>query len=267
MVKVRIQILAGENPGKSYGPISVAQNIWKSEGGLGAFYKGIDSALMRQAIYTTARFGIFLNLSDYFKRKNNGANLSLFQKAQASLTAGGLGSFVGTPADLILIRMQADSMLPQDQKRGYKSFFDAARRIPKEEGVTALWSGGVPTITRAMALNLGMFATNEQAKEQLTKLMPENKRACSLLAAGLAGAAAATLSLPFDNAKTKMQKMKPGADGKMPYANIFDCMAKSAAASGVTGLWVGLPTYIVRIAPHVMISLTVAEFLRGALLS
>jgi solute carrier family 25 oxoglutarate transporter 11 len=60
---------------------------------------------MRQAVYTTARFGIFLNLSDYLKRKNGGENLSFAQKGACSLTAGGLGALVGTPADLILIRM------------------------------------------------------------------------------------------------------------------------------------------------------------------
>jgi solute carrier family 25 oxoglutarate transporter 11 len=31
---------------------------------------------MRQAFYTTARFGIFLNMQDYLKRKNGGSNLS-----------------------------------------------------------------------------------------------------------------------------------------------------------------------------------------------
>lgn len=60
---------------------------------------------MRQAVYTTARFGIFNNLSDYLKAKNGGANLSFGQKGMCSLAAGGLGSLVGTPADLILIRM------------------------------------------------------------------------------------------------------------------------------------------------------------------
>lgn len=159
---------------------------------------------MRQAIYTTARFGIFLNATDYLKRKNNGANLTFVQKGQASLMAGGLGAAVGTPADLILIRMQADSTLPADQRRNYKSFFDAARRIPAEEGVTKLWSGGVPTITRAMALNFGMFSTHAEAKERLEAKMPNNKGLAGVMATGLAGAMAATLSLPFDNAKTKM---------------------------------------------------------------
>lgn len=193
--------------------------------------------------------------------------MSFGQKGIASLTAGGIASFIGNPCDLILIRMQADSTLPADQRRGYKSFADAARRIPAEEGITSLWKGGVPTMTRAMALNFGMFSTYEEAKERLGAAMPNNKTFAWGAATILAGALAATYSLPFDNAKTKMQKMKAGPDGKMPYKNIFDCMAKEVKTNGVTGLWVGLPTYITRIAPHVMISLSVSEQLKKLLLS
>jgi hypothetical protein len=45
----------------------VAKDLYSKEGGIKGFYKGIDSALMRQAVYTTARFGIFLNYTDYLK--------------------------------------------------------------------------------------------------------------------------------------------------------------------------------------------------------
>lgn len=72
LIKVRIQILAGENPGKTFGPVDVAKDIFKNDGGFKGFYKGIDSAYMRQAVYTTARFGIFLNLTEYVKQKNGG---------------------------------------------------------------------------------------------------------------------------------------------------------------------------------------------------
>jgi solute carrier family 25 oxoglutarate transporter 11 len=60
--------------------------------------------------------------------------------------------------------------------------------------------------------------------------------------------------------------MKAGPDGKMPYKNIFDAMGKTIAQDGAKGLWVGLPTYIVRISPHGMISLVVAEKLKKMLL-
>lgn len=60
--------------------------------------------------------------------------------------------------------------------------------------------------------------------------------------------------------------MKALPDGTMPYKNIFDAMAKTVAQSGPTALWVGLPTYVFRIAPHCIITLTVAENLRLRLL-
>lgn len=41
------------------------------------------------------------------------------QKAVCSVTAGLIGSLVGNPADLILIRMQHDSTLAASQRRGY----------------------------------------------------------------------------------------------------------------------------------------------------
>jgi solute carrier family 25 oxoglutarate transporter 11 len=69
------------------------------------------------------------------------------------------------------------------------------------------------------------------------------------------------VSLPFDNAKTKIQKMRKDATGKFPYKNIFDAMQKTIVNEGVTKLWVGFPTFYVRIAPHVCITLVTQDFL------
>ena len=73
----------------------------------------IDAALMRQVVYGTARLGIYFNLSEYMKKKNDGANLSVLQKAGCAMTAGALGSFIGNPCDLALVRVQADATLPE----------------------------------------------------------------------------------------------------------------------------------------------------------
>ncbi len=67
-------------------------------------------------------------------------------------------------------------------------------------------------------------------------------------------------SLPFDNAKTKLQKMVLNADGTKPYKNIFDAMGKTINREGFTHLWVGYPTFYVRIAPHVAITLIIQDF-------
>ena len=89
--------------------------------------------------------------------------IPLYQNALAGLTAGGLGALVGSPADLSLIRMQSDSTLPAAQRRNYKGVGDALIRIVKEEGVGGLFTGAGPTVVRAMSLNMGMLASNEQA--------------------------------------------------------------------------------------------------------
>lgn len=97
----------------------------------------------------------------------NGEPLPLYQKAGAGLAAGGLGALVGSPADLSLIRMQADSTLPPAQRRNYKGVGDALTRIVREEGAGGLFRGAGPTVVRAMALNMGMLASNDQAKEMI----------------------------------------------------------------------------------------------------
>lgn len=96
---------------------------------------------------------------------NDGKPLPLYQKALCGLTAGAIGATVGSPADLALIRMQADATLPAAQRRNYANAFHALHRITADEGVLALWKGAGPTVVRAMAANMGMLASYEQSAE------------------------------------------------------------------------------------------------------
>ena len=77
----------------------------------------------------------------------------------------------------------------------------------------------------------------------------------------VSGFASSAASLPFDNAKTKLQKMKAGPDGKMPYKHIFDAMGKTIKREGFGHLWVGYLTFYIRIAPHVAITLIAQDFI------
>jgi solute carrier family 25 oxoglutarate transporter 11 len=180
------------------------------------------------------------------------------------LFAGGLGSFIATPCDLVLVRMQADSTLPEAERRNYKSVFDAFRRIVNEEGLTSCWNGAGPTIARAMALNVAMLVTYDEAKERLqAKFGKEaNQRLIMFAASMLSACATSTASLPFDNIKTKLQKMKRLPDGTIPYSGFIDCAMKTATREGITGFWAGLPTYYFRVGPHAIITLMASEYLR-----
>ena len=75
--------------------------------------------------------------------------------------------FVGTPAEVALVRMTADGRLPEAEKRNYRSVFDALARISRQEGVFMLWRGAIPTMGRSMVVNAAQLASYSQAKELL----------------------------------------------------------------------------------------------------
>ena len=79
----------------------------------------------------------------------------------------------------------------------------------------------------------------------------------------ISAVATSCASLPFDNIKTKLQKMKRAPDGTMPYKGFVDCAVKTAANEGILGFWAGLPTFYFRVGPHTIITLLTAEFLRS----
>jgi len=157
-------------------------------------------------VYATLRLGIYFNLSDYVKeQKNGGKNLTTFQKTYCSLTAGAIGSFVGNPLDLILVRMQADQTLPVAERRNYTGVLNAMSRVIKQEGVVSLWNGVTPTIMRAMSLNMSQLVTYDEVKERLTHRWGKGNDKLIMFSASMISAVASSCaSLPFDNIKTKL---------------------------------------------------------------
>lgn len=256
-VKVRIQIM-GEGGAKTESPLVIARNILAKEGPL-SFYKGLDAALFRQATYGTARLGLYKVMFE--KRQSQVGSVNFIEKVGISFTAGALACLVGNPADLALVRFQADATLPEAERRNYKHVFDAFGRIVKEEGALALFTGLGPTIARAVSMNVGMLSTFDQAKEGIDAWKGEkNLISTRLQASAIAGVVCSCMSLPFDNVKTKLQKMK-ATNGVFPYSGVLDCLKQTVAKEGITGLWVGLPTYYFRVAPHAMITLTIQDYL------
>lgn len=220
-------------------------------------FVGLSAGLTRQVFYTGARLGLY----DCFTGMATvpGEKTPLWKTAACSLSAGGLAAIVGNPADLSLIRMQADSMLPADQRRGYRHVGHAFSSIVKNEGVLGLFKGTAPTAVRAMALNFGMLAGNTYSKDALAELgVAKGSNLQVFGASAIAGFLASFFSLPFDYVKTQVQQMKKDPKtGKMPFKGPLDCALQEVKKGGITRLWSGFPTFYVRIAPHAMITLIV----------
>jgi len=261
MIKVRIQLQGEGTKSAGASPFAVARQIVAEDGFL-ALYTGLSAGLLRQATYTTARLGIFGTISGYLEA--DGRKSNVVEKAVAGLVAGGLGSIVGTPADLALIRIQADGTLPAAQRRNYKGVGDALLRITREEGFSGLFRGCTPVVVRAMALNMGMLASHDTALDYL-KTQTNSYVYQHVGAKFTSGFFASAFSLPFDFVKTRIQKQKPDANGVLPYKNSIDCAKKVLATEGPLAFYKGFATYYFRIAPHVMMTLFALDGMKAFL--
>ncbi|CAD6193994.1 unnamed protein product [Caenorhabditis auriculariae] len=261
LVKNRMQ-LSGTTGKKEYrSSFHALTSIIKNEG-LFAVYNGLSAGLLRQATYTTTRLGTYTYLLEKFSKDS--ASTSFAMKASLGMAAGAIGSFVGTPAELALIRMTSDGRLPPEQRRNYKSVVDALSRTVREEGVLTLWRGCTPTVLRAMVVNAAQLATYSQAKQALLGIgYVHDGVFCHFLASMVSGLATTIASMPVDIAKTRIQSMKV-IDGKPEYKNAFDVWAKVIKNEGVLALWKGFTPYYMRLGPHTVLTFIILEQMNSA---
>ena len=262
-LKVQIQVLAEGHRHVSIHPLKLFSQIFKEKGFL-EFYRGCDSAIVRQMLLATIRLGLYKSLVDREKARQPNSDVSFLKKMGYSLFSGAAGSFVATPFDLALVRVQSDRLLPVEKRRNYQNVVDAMIKIKKEEGIFGYWRGAVPVILRVSSINFAMLVFYDHFKEIFDKYSSQillNRVSSSFIASFIA----CCISLPFDNLKTKYQKMIIGENGLYPYKGLADCLAKSLRSEGVMGLYVGFPVYVMRIAPHCILTLLFQDLLHYAI--
>lgn len=268
VAKVRLQLHATQNAGAPTpkGFVGVLTGMVQRSG-FRSIYVGLDAALMRQASYGSARIGLNRSFADQALAWYGGSSLPFALKVGSGMASGAAAVCLGTPMDVALVRLQADSMKPAAERRNYVGVLDALTRIAREEGLGAMWKGVAPNVLRGMAMNVGQLAVYDQAKEAMGKVFgdPEPKKMPSmqtrLSCAAIAGFTAAAASLPFDLIKSRLQDQTPTRSGSMPYTGVADCAAKVMRAEGPLALWTGFTAYYCRCAPHAMIILMTVELL------
>ena len=248
------------------GPIATARLIVDTEGVRG-LYRGLSAALVRQATYGTARIGLHRVLSDALVRWNDNKPIPFAGKAAAGMASGALAVVVGSPLDIVLVRMQADGQLPPAERRNYSGVVNALVRIAKEDGVTKLWRGLAPNILRGMAMNAGMLATYDEAKEKVARYWTGSvdKTSTQVMSSAIAGFVCAAMSNPFDRLKSLLMSMRVDpVTGKAPYTGIVHCAASVLRNEGMAGFFRGFPAYFTRTFPHATVILLVNEHVTRA---
>ncbi|OQV19349.1 Mitochondrial 2-oxoglutarate/malate carrier protein [Hypsibius exemplaris] len=258
VVKNRMQ-LSGEGGAAREHKTSLhaIRSIAAKEGVLG-LYAGLSAGLLRQATYTTTRLGVYTWLFERFSGPG-GQPPNFLQKTGIAIVAGSIAATVGTPAELSMIRMTADGRLPVDQRRNYKNVFDALIRIAKEEGVIKLWRGYLPTVGRAMVVNVAQLVSYSQSKEILIESgYLKDGIPCHFAASMISGFLTTAFSMPVDIAKTRVQNMKI-INGVPEYTGAMDVIRKVVKNEGVPALWKGFTPYYMRIGPHTVLTFIFLE--------
>ncbi|CAG2101769.1 unnamed protein product [Medioppia subpectinata] len=258
LIKNRMQLSGEGGKAKEHKTsIHAIRAVIKNEGFSG-LYVGLSAGLLRQASYTTVRLGVYASLFEKVSG-DSGKPPGFFTKAGIGMTAGAVGAFFGTPAEVSLIRMTSDGRLPLAERRGYKNVFDALIRITREEGVLTLWRGCIPTIGRAIVVNAAQLASYSQAKQILvsTPYFSDNIM-CHFAASMISGLITTAASMPVDIAKTRIQNMKI-IDGKPEYKGAFDVLFRVIRNEGVFALWKGFTPYYARLGPHTVLTFIFLE--------
>ncbi|VFV28913.1 mitochondrial 2-oxoglutarate malate [Lynx pardinus] len=215
-------------------------SILRAEG-LRGIYTGLSAGLLRQATYTTTRLGIYTVL---FERLTgaDGTPPGFLLKALIGMTAGATGAFVGTPAEVALIRMTADGR----QRTGFLSL------------------GCIPTMARAVVVNAAQLASYSQSKQFLldSGYFSDNIL-CHFCASMISGLVTTAASMPVDIAKTRIQNMRM-IDGKPEYKNGLDVLVKVVRYEGFFSLWKGFTPYYARLGPHTVLTFIFLEQMNKA---
>lgn len=252
LAKVRLQ--TASTPGQ--GLVSMVYQIITKEGFF-KIYSGLTASLLRQATYSTARFGVYEFLKDsYIESTNSQPGTAVL--LPMSMAAGALGGLVGNPSDVVNIRMQNDSTLPKEQRRNYRNAFDGIYRIIKEEKLSSLFRGLGPNLARGVLMTASQVVTYDIAKRLLVAnlSLDPTKKSTHFSSSLLAGLVATTVCSPADVVKTRIMNAKGG--GVSP-VNILTTAIKEEGVGFMFRGW--LPSFI-RLGPHTIVTFLVLEQLR-----
>ncbi|KAJ2784413.1 hypothetical protein H4R18_001123 [Coemansia javaensis] len=256
LLKVRLQTVKG-SPGAGGGRLAhVVGSIYSQQGVLG-FYNGISAAVLRQMTYSMARFATY----DWMKKaltKEDGT-LPFYRMATAGVTAGAVGGVCGTPADIVLVRLQNDGALAPEKRRNYKNAFDGLFRIAREDGVGGLFKGVVPNVSRAILMTGAQLCSYDAFKELLlaTPYFREGLLV-QFTASLMSGFVSTTITSPFDVVKTRVMNAGPAS----PYRNLAHALVLIVREEGVPALYKGWTPSFVRMAPQTILTFIFLEQFR-----
>uniref|UniRef100_A0A672GQM2 Dicarboxylate carrier UCP2 n=1 Tax=Salarias fasciatus TaxID=181472 RepID=A0A672GQM2_SALFA len=244
--KVRLQVQGesglspkGQRAGHRYrGVFGTIYTLVKAEGPA-SLYSGLVAGLHRQTCFASVRIGLYDSMKELYSGGTQHAGI--LPRLLAGCTTGAMAVAFAQPTDVVKVRFQAQSRLPESSAKRYSGTLEAYRTIARDEGLRGLWKGCLPNVARNAIVNCSELVTYDIIKELILKygLMTDNMP-CHFTAGFAAGFCTTVVASPVDVVKTRYMNSVPGQ-----YSSAVHCALTMQFKEGPTAFYKGfMPSFL-----------------------
>ncbi|NXN90830.1 S2548 protein, partial [Rhinopomastus cyanomelas] len=243
--------------GQGYGStLSCLLTVYRNESVAG-FFKGMSFPLASIALYNSVVFGVFSNTQRLFSQLRHGdpsRSPGLADVTLASMVAGFVSVGIGTPIDLVKIRLQMQTQphtkantKPKPSAPGscvYRGSIHCFSTVLQKEGIAGIYRGAGAMVLRDVPGYCFHFIPYIVLCDWTNPDGCISPKASSVwLAGGVSGAISWAITTPMDVVKTRLQ-----ADGVYltKYRGTLDCILQSYRNEGLKVFFRGITVNTVR---------------------
>ena len=234
VVKVKLQT------NTKYSPTQLMIDQFKHDG-VSFLFRGLRASILRNGSFVTTKMFTY----DYLKSNYNTSSFS--NKVLCGMGAGLTGSLIGTPFDLIMVRIQNDP-------KQYPHIFATVKKTYTNEGIFSFWNGLNYTMGRAVIVTACQFSIYEEMKEELKNRQWQNEFHIFVLSSISSSIVTGLLSNPIDMCKTRTMNHCKNATITTIVRN-----------EGFFSLWKGIYVNIGRQIPLNLIRFSILEIFKQML--
>lgn len=247
--------------------------IFKNEG-IRGLQQGLTCAYLNQIALNGCRLGLYEPSRYYFTKfldssnfdeKSGPKNQKMYINVCAGTFTGVVGAVMANPFFLIKTRMQSYSSAAATSKLAginigqqtfYNSTWHGLKSIYKLEGFKGLFRGVSAAMVRTGSGASVQLPVYNLTKQYLldNKLVKDGSLSLHFFASSMAGLAVAIFMNPGDVILTRVYNQK----GDL-YKGMVDCFVKTVSAEGVMSLYKGFWAQLLRIGPHLILTLMFME--------
>jgi solute carrier family 25 phosphate transporter 23/24/25/41 len=143
--------------------------MYKTEGGVGALYRGIIPTVAGVAPYVGLNFMVYESVRQHFTPEGQ-QNPSSVGKLCAGAISGAVAQTATYPFDVLRRRFQINTMSGMGYQ--YKGLFDAVRVIVAHEGVAGLYKGIAPNLLKVAPSMASSWLSFEMTRDFFVGMKP-----------------------------------------------------------------------------------------------